>query len=146
MRIQVPFFLFNKIMSKLFNISEAASLAIHSLAIIAKSKDQINANQIALMTNFSKNHLSKVLQRLAKSNYIKSQRGPKGGFILNKKSEEITLLEIYEIMEGELLPEKCNIHNGKCPFKICILGGIAEKYTKEFRNYLKNKTISEVIK
>jgi len=48
-------------MSKIFNISDAASLGIHSLAIIAKSKKQINANMIAQMTNFSKNHLSKIL-------------------------------------------------------------------------------------
>jgi Rrf2 family protein len=132
-------------MSKLFNISESSSMAIHSLAIIAKSKVQINAKHIAEMTNFSKNHLSKVLQRLVKYNYIKSERGPKGGFILGKKSKEITLLEIYEIMEGTLAPEKCNIHNGKCPFKSCILGGMAEKFTNEFRLYLKNKTISDVI-
>ena len=40
-------------MNKMFSISEAASLAIHSLAIIAKSKDQINVSGIAEATNFS---------------------------------------------------------------------------------------------
>jgi Rrf2 family protein len=130
-------------MSKIFNISEAASLAIHSLALIAKSKHQINAQQIAAMTNFSKNHLSKVLQRLVKYNYIASERGPKGGFVMKKDSKKISLLEIYELMEGMLETGKCNVHKGACLFSKCIFGGMSERFTKEFRNYLETKTIFE---
>ncbi|NTW33220.1 MAG: Rrf2 family transcriptional regulator [Bacteroidetes bacterium] len=133
-------------MSKIFNISEAASLAIHSLALIAKSEKQINANMIAEMTNFSKNHLSKILQRLVKYDYIRSERGPKGGFVLNKDSKEITLLEIYETIEGVLEIPKCKIHKGDCLFSSCIYGGMGEKLTSEFREYLKNKTIYDAIK
>ena len=132
-------------MGKLFNISEASSMAIHSLAIIAKSKVQLNAKHISEMTNYSKNHLSKVLQRLVKYNLIKSERGPKGGFVLKMESKEINLLEIYEIMEGKLEAEKCNLHSGRCDFKVCILGGMAEKFTIEFKDYLKNKTLYDLI-
>jgi Rrf2 family protein len=131
-------------MSKIFNISEASSIAVHSLALIAKAKKQINAVEIAAMTNFSKNHLAKILQRLVKSNYIKSVRGPKGGFVLNKDSRKITLLEIYELIEGSLEESKCNIHNGECQFSYCIFGNYGEKFTTEFRNYLKNKTIYDI--
>ena len=129
----------------MFSISEAASLAIHSLAIIAKSKEQINVNGIAEATNFSRTHLAKVLQRLSKHNYIKSERGPKGGFVLAKDSKKITLLEVYELMEGKLKPDKCNIHDGECPFNSCIFGRITDKFTLEFRDYLKSKTIYEFI-
>lgn len=129
----------------MFTISEAASLAIHSLAIIARSKEQINVNGIAEATNFSRTHLAKVLQRLSKNNYIKSERGPKGGFVLSKNSKKITLLEIYELMEGALEPEKCNIHQGKCPFTTCIFSNITGKFTIEFRKYLKSKTIKDFI-
>ncbi|MGD0711845.1 MAG: Rrf2 family transcriptional regulator [Bacteroidales bacterium] len=131
-------------MSKIFNISEASSIAVHSLALIAKTKRQMNANEIAELTNFSKNHLEKVLQQLVKNNYIKSIRGPKGGFIINKHSKEISLLEIYELMEGSLEQSKCNIHNGECQFSNCVFGNFGEKFTNEFRNYLKNKTIYDI--
>jgi Rrf2 family protein len=131
-------------MSKIFNISEASSIAVHSLALIAKAKRQMNANEIVELTNFSKNHLSKVLQQLVKNNYIKSVRGPKGGFELNKDSKKITLLEIYEIMEGSLEQSKCNIHNGECHFSYCIFGNYSEKFTNEFKSYLKNKTIYDI--
>jgi Rrf2 family protein len=132
-------------MNKMFSISEAASLAIHSLAIIAKSKEQINVNGIAEATNFSRTHLAKVLQRLSKHNYIRSERGPKGGFIMAKDSNKITLLEVYELIEGKLKPDKCNIHDGKCPFNACIFSRITDKFTLEFRNYLKSKAISDFV-
>jgi len=131
-------------MSKIFNISEASSIAIHSLAIIAKSKRQINASEITELTNFSKNHLAKILQLLVKNNYLRSIRGPRGGFVINKNSKEITLLEIYELVEGSLEQSKCNIHNGVCQFNYCIFGNFGERFTNEFKDYLKNKTIYEV--
>ena len=77
-------------MNKLINISEASSIAIHSLVLIAKLDQHINATQISKLTGFSKNHLSKILQMLVKHGYLKSNRGPKGGFFLIRKPQEIT--------------------------------------------------------
>ena len=71
-------------MSKIINISEAASIAIHSVVAIAKSKVKLNATELAVSTNVSRNHLAKVMQQLTKFGYLSSDRGPKGGFILNK--------------------------------------------------------------
>ena len=132
-------------MSKILNISEAASMAVHSMALIAKMNIQINVSKIAEMTNFNKNHLAKVMQRLSKSGYIKSERGPKGGFVLGKPENEITLLEIYELMEGVIELNHCGIHKGICPFNKCVFGGMTEKLSIEFKQYLKNTTIKDVI-
>ena len=131
-------------MKKLFNISEAASLGIHSLALIAQSKDLLNVNKIVSLTNFSKNHLAKVLQTLAKFGFIKSARGPKGGFLLNRDSKEITLLEIYEALEGKVENVHCSLHKEFCPFKKCIFGGLSSKFTNEFTDYMSKTTIYQV--
>ena len=134
-------------MSKIVNISEAASLALHSLTLIAQSDKMINANDIAKRMSFSKNHLSKVLQVLVKYNYIHSVRGPKGGFILKKKAEEISLLEIYEIFDGKIPTQKCALHNKiECPFNTCILGNLTGQFSRDFEEYLHNKTIADLIK
>ncbi|MDD3876250.1 MAG: Rrf2 family transcriptional regulator [Bacteroidales bacterium] len=132
-------------MSKIVNISEAASLAIHSLALIAQSNEMISTIDIAKITGFSKNHLSKVLQILVKNGYINSTRGPKGGFVLKAKAEEIFLLEIYELFEGKLQQTHCSLHSGKCPFKSCVFGGLTGKFTNEFYNHMNNHTIAHVI-
>ncbi|MFO8066266.1 MAG: Rrf2 family transcriptional regulator [Bacteroidales bacterium] len=132
-------------MSKIFNISEAATIGIHSMALIAKSTTSINACQIADITGFSKNHISKILQQLVKNGVLTSTRGPKGGFILKKKAEEINLMDIYRIIEGDITYDTaCRVSCEDCPFDSCILGGFKEKFSTEFREYLVNKKLSMV--
>ena len=131
-------------MSKIFQIPEAASIAIHSMVLIANSKEIINASHIAELTNSSKNHISKILHLLVKYNYLKSLRGPKGGFTINPKAKNTTLLEIYELIEGTLQANKCAVNVGKCPFKGCVFDGLTNRFTNEFRNFLSHKTINDI--
>jgi DNA-binding IscR family transcriptional regulator len=65
-------------MSKVVHISEAASLAVHSMALIASNEGMLNVNNIADITKSSRNHLAKVMQILVKNDYLTSTRGPKG--------------------------------------------------------------------
>lgn len=131
-------------MSKVVHISEAASLAVHSMALIAGSKEMLNANQIADITHSSRNHLAKVMQTLVKNNYLESVRGPKGGFTLKGDAEKITLLEIYELIEGTLEHTFCGIEDHRCPFVSCVFGGLANQFSIDFINYLKNTTLSKI--
>ena len=77
-------------MAKIFSMSEAASIAIHSMVLIARNENGINAVKIAEQTGSSKNHISKVAQRLVKNDLLKSVRGPLGGFTLKKSPADIT--------------------------------------------------------
>ncbi len=131
-------------MSKIVHISEAASIAIHSLAIIASSPEMLNAKQIAKIAGSSSNHLSKVMQLLVKNNYLKSSRGPNGGFMLNRPAEQITLLEVYEFIEGVIECQFCGIPEEKCPFISCVFGNKAEIFSEEFVLYLKQTRISDL--
>jgi Rrf2 family protein len=131
-------------MSRLVHISEAASLAIHSLALIASSKERINARQIAKMLHVSQNHLAKILQVLAKNEYLASNRGPGGGFILKKNASEVSMLEIYQLIEGNVDCQLCGITENTCPFITCIFGGKPDKLTNEFVEYLNMTKISDL--
>jgi len=136
----------NKIlMAKVVHISEAASLAVHSMALVAGSKEMMNVNQIADLTHASRNHLAKVMQMLVKNNYLDSVRGPKGGFTMKGDPEKINLLEIYELIEGSIEHHYCGIGEQKCPFRSCVFGGLADKFSREFINYLKTTTLSQLI-
>ncbi len=131
-------------MSRLVHISEAASLAIHSLALIASSNVRLNAKKISEILHVSQNHLAKILQVLAKNEYLESNRGPGGGFILRKKAEEVTMLEIYQLIEGNVECHLCGISKNMCPFISCIFGGKPDKLTNEFVDYLNKTKISDL--
>lgn len=133
-------------MSKIINISEAASLAVHSMAMIANSNEILNVNQIADRTKASRNHLAKVMQVLVKNNYLNSSRGPTGGFTLKADPSQITLLQIYELMDGALQGHYCGINEEKCPFETCVFGPMLNKFSADFLEYLKNKRLSDLMK
>lgn len=133
-------------MAAVFNISEKVSLALHSMVLITTfEKELMSVNEIAKKIDCSKAHLSKVLQQLAKAGFLYSLRGPKGGFALLKKPEDINLLEIYESIEGPIEITGCPTNNVSCPFDQCIFNGIPEQLNNQFVDFLKNKKLSDFL-
>lgn len=129
-------------MSKIVTLSEAASIALHGMILVAKSDKLINVLKLAERTSSSKHHVAKVFQRLVKEQFISSHRGPSGGFSLKKKAEDITLLEIYEAIEGKIEIQECPIEKQICAFDKCILDSITKDMTLQYRDYLKGQTLA----
>jgi len=132
-------------MAKLVHFSEAASLALHSMVIIARSKVHVNVNSLAEEMGSSRNHLAKVLQQLVKFNFLRSVRGPNGGFILSKLPSEITVLDIYEAIEGKIDTPECPLDRQICPFDMCLMGGLINDVTMQFKNYFQGLTLQNYI-
>ncbi len=123
-------------MSKIFALSEAGSIAIHSMVLIAQSDVKLNVIKISERTGSSKHHIAKVLQRLVKDDFLTSNRGPRGGFELKKDANQISLLDVYESIEGEIEITACPMNNPICPFDKCIMGNVIGTMTQHFKDYL----------
>lgn len=130
-------------MAKIVQLSEAASLAIHAMVLIGKSDTHINVNILAQEMGASRNHLAKVLQQLVKFNYLKSVRGPSGGFVLNVKPADITMLDIYEAIEGKIELPECPLDRKICPFDKCLMGGMVKDVTGQFKAYFEGQTLEQ---
>ena len=105
----------------LVNLSEGAYLAMHSLALVArKQPDRLTVKHLAEELDASQAHLAKVFQKLSKAGFVKSVRGPAGGFILSRPADEISFLDILEAMEGPVSTGACPFGKEKCAFSHCI--------------------------
>jgi len=143
LRIQIPLF-FNYV-GKVLNISEAATIAIHSMSLIAKSSNLIGAQEISDITGFPRSHISKVLSQLTKNKYLDSIRGPGGGFKIRGSSEKISLMDIYRLFDGEIQEStNCRMKCESCPFGDCIFGGLAKRFSKEFEDYLNQNSLATI--
>jgi Rrf2 family protein len=131
-------------MNRLPSISEASSIAIHSLALVADSEGPLNVNRLSEETGFSKNHIAKVMQTLVKHGYLQSGRGPKGGFEIRRNADEVSLLEIIELIEGRKESHYCGISEEKCPFETCVFGNLPAEFDEKFREFYSNRMISEI--
>lgn len=132
-------------MSKIITLSEAASIALHGMVLVAKTDHKLNVNQISEMIDSSRHHVAKVFQRLAKENFVSSNRGPSGGFVLKKEPDEISLLELYEAIEGSVEVQGCPGSKERCPFEKCIMGDLANALACEFRDFLNRQTLADYV-
>ncbi|TSA23591.1 MAG: Rrf2 family transcriptional regulator [Bacteroidetes bacterium] len=132
-------------MSKIFSLSEASSIAIHSMVLIARADHGINIVKIAEFTGFSKNHIAKVLQRLVKSDLLKSMRGPSGGFSLKRDPKEYSLLDVYQAIEGPIGEADCPLAYEVCNYDRCIMGNMINKMTAEFKKFLQEQTLEKYL-
>ncbi len=132
-------------MSKIVTLTEGASIALHGMIIVAKSGGKANVIQIAEITNSSKHHVAKIFQRLVKDNFLESHRGPSGGFSLKKDPKDISLLDIYESIEGKIEVTSCPHDKQICPFNKCIMDNVTYKMTNDFREHLKKHSLADYL-
>jgi Rrf2 family protein len=80
--------------------SEYVLLALIELTITYTSNEPLQIKQIAARQRIPERYLEQLLASLRRCGLVKSQRGPKGGYLLAREPENITLLEIISCIEG----------------------------------------------
>ena len=132
---------------KVIAISEAVSLGFHGMGILAASKKRLSAREISEILDVSEAHLTKVFQRLVRENLISSIRGPGGGFEMKEAPENVTLLHIYQAIEGaHQVDEKICSCCDNCPFENCLLGNsVAKDATRIFMDDLSKVSLDAAI-
>jgi len=60
-------------------------------------------------------YLAKIIQDLRRSGLIRSVRGASGGYVLSEPPSKISLLDIWEGLEGTLCPVDCLDSPAECP-------------------------------
>lgn len=132
-------------MGNILNISEAGSLALHAMVAISEQESTlITTRDIAKELTGSEHHLVKVLHQLGKSGLVKAVRGPRGGFRLSREPSKITLMEIFEAIQGKISNGNCLFDLPECNRVSCILGGHIAKITQEVKSYLTDTDLAMI--
>jgi len=132
-------------MGKLIKVSDAATIGLHAAIVIAGGGGRVAATpEIAARLQVSEAHLAKVLQRLTRHGIVKSVRGPKGGFVLARPAEAISLLEVYEAIEGPLQAGECLFDLPVCREHACIFGGLLHEIYRRLHDKLAGTRLEDV--
>ena len=67
----------------------------------------IRIKDIAARQNISDKYLEQIVSVLNKAGFVKSIRGPQGGYKLTKRPEQYTVGMILRLTEGSLAPVSC---------------------------------------
>ncbi len=132
-------------MQKLLQISDAASLALHAAATLAANpEERASTRQMAQLLEASEAHLAKVMQRLVHTGLVTSVRGPGGGFTLARPADEITLMHVFEAIEGPFQPSTCLLARPACNGTGCLLGGMLAELNTTFEDYFRQHTLADL--
>ncbi len=132
--------------STILKISDAASIALHAMIVLATNQDKlVSVKDISTQLDVSANHLSKVMQRLTKSGFIESIKGYNGGFRLSVSPEKISFLEIYEAFDGKLKGSTCLLGKDKCAHT-CLFGDLVSSVNKQVKEKFESTKISDFMK
>jgi Rrf2 family protein len=131
--------------ANLVRIPEPASLALHAAALLARRQgERLSNQQITAALRVSEHHLAKVMQQMAKVGIVKSTRGPRGGFQLSTPAEQITLLQVFEAVEGSVGDAECLLGQRVCDGSECMVGELVHSVHKHVRQYLADTTLAQL--
>ena len=89
-------------------VSTKGRYALRLMLDLALEEDKmVKLKDVAARQEISVKYLEQIISVLQKCGYVKSMRGPGGGYTLAKKPEEDTVGMILRQIEGSLAPVSC---------------------------------------
>ena len=74
---------------------------------LADSGKPVRVKEIAERQEISEKYMEQIMSILNKAGFVRSVRGPQGGYFLTRKPEEYTVGMILRLTEGSLSPVDC---------------------------------------
>ena len=123
-------------------------MAMADLASYSKNKP-VSLSEISVRQNISLAYLEKLFIRLKENKLVKSVRGVKGGYALEKPASEIKLSNIFYAVNEEVKTLNCKKESKKgCNNKSvkCITHNLWDKLDSHINGFFENVKLEEIVK
>ena len=133
-------------------ISTKVRYGLKALVYIADESSKgrlVRIKEISEKEDISVQYLEQILYKLKNENIIEGKRGPNGGYRLAKNPEEITLHELYKILDEEEKVIDCNEskeNKANCNGQSCGTTCIWNKLDNAMTKILEETTLNDFIK
>ena len=104
----------------------------------------ISTKEIAGMYLIPHELLAKILQQMAKLNYIKAARGSRGGYRIRKGLTEISLTQFVEELEGPFGMVNCSISSDCIQLNNCNIRMPINKINDNIRSIFNDIPITDI--
>ena len=82
--------------------------------LVVHGPESSSAKEIAEMYGIPLSLLSKILQKLVKNGFLRSEHGTNGGYRLAREARDITALEVIRSIDGPIFLTACFTEHGYC--------------------------------
>lgn len=111
-------------------------------------KGPMTIKEIARRQGVSVSYLEQLLNKLRKSKLIKSQKGPGGGYVINKKPEDISVGMILNALEGPVAIAQCLDPSAKGCSRVegCVARLLWKSLGEKIEDFLDTINLSDLLK
>lgn len=131
--------------------------AVHAAATLASldAGVRLSAQAFSELYEVPPKYLAKALQALSRGGLVESTSGPRGGYILAKPADEITILDIVNAVEGDERLFQCTEIRRKgpcrkvassCFVKKCQVADIMHRAEAAWRKELESHTLESLVR
>ena len=125
-------------------IKKSSAYALHALMYMVRHSTQLPATTaiIAKAEGIPPDYLAKIFQQLVKTHFIKAVKNR--GYVFAKSPKEISLLELFEAIEGNPLFDDCFLRHCECggTKENCRIFSVWANATKRIKGLLEETTIA----
>ena len=124
--------------------------AVMALADLARfnNTNPISLRDISLRQSISLDYLEQIFFKLKKNQIVKSVRGTQGGYVLNKKPNEIKLTNIFHAVDEKIKTVQCNKDSKKgCNSKVtkCITHNLWDELENHINGFFEKKSLEDLL-
>ena len=114
---------------------------------LSDSDKPVRVKEIAERQEISEKYMEQIMSVLNKAGFVRSVRGPQGGYFLTKKPEEYLIGEIIELTDGPLVSVACNMPGAEeCKRKDqCITLPLWQKYDTMVHDFFFHITLKDLL-
>lgn len=126
-------------------LTQYTDFSLRLLIFLSLQEDNtlVTIDDVARHFHILKNHLTKIVNKLAQHGYVKTVRGKNGGICLAKTPEQINLSDIVKAMENTI--EVVNCQKPACPLLgYCELKSILNEAQDAFFSKLTQYTLADI--
>ena len=133
----------------MLKLNKMTDYAVICLGILSRKQEYpMSATELSKETGLTLYTVQKILKIIvSKSDLISAHRGALGGYVLNRNSSEISVVEIIEALEGPITLTSCVDNSEKlCTSSdICFLGGKWNEVNNIIRKTLNDISLNDLL-
>jgi Rrf2 family transcriptional regulator, cysteine metabolism repressor len=125
---------------------EYASRAMLELAL-HHDEAALHIRDISAAQGIPERFLEQILLQLKRAGYLRSRKGPKGGYLLAKHPSKISVAEVIRVMDGPLAPIDCvsvTAHEPCAREDFCGLKGLWKEVRDAVAEILERTTFEDM--
>ncbi len=133
----------------MFAIAKRTDYGLMALSYLAEQEEggAVTSRAIAARFGIPAELLAKTMQLLAKNGIVESRNGPKGGYVLSRRPESVSVAEVIRAIEGPIAMAVCQAGDatGCEQFERCTIFYPMERIQRKVTDVLEGMTLQDMV-